>query len=247
MADRAPETNDLGQPVGQVVSGWSPRPRPGNAPMIGYLVRLERLDPVRHGPDLHAANIADADGAGSWTYLPYGPFPGYADYAEWLGRVAASPDPLFFAICDAQSHRALGLLSLMRIDPANGVIEVGHIKLSRDLARTAAATEAIYLVMARVFDELGYRRLEWKCDALNAPSRAAAERLGFTFEGIFRQAVIVKGRNRDTAWYALLDRDWPGVRSAMQAWLSPDNIGPDGRSPQRQRLAEIAKLQAERS
>lgn len=245
MADRAAETNDLGQPVGQVVSGWSPRSRPGNAPMIGYLVRLERLDPGRHGTDLHAANAADPDDARSWTYLPYGPFAGLADYAPWLDRIAAAQDPLFFAVCDARTNRALGLLSLMRTDPANGVIEVGHIKLSRDLARTAAATEAIYLVMARVFDELGYRRLEWKCDALNAPSRAAAERLGFRFEGIFEQAVIVKGRNRDTAWYALLDRDWPRVRAAMQAWLSPDNIGSDGKQPQRRRLAEIANDQSE--
>ena len=158
-----------------------------------------------------------------WTYLFAGPYRTRAEYHAYLEKCSVSEDPLFFAIVDARLERATGLGSYLRIEPAHGVIEVGHLAFSPLLQRTAAATEAMYLMMRQVF-ELGYRRYEWKCDALNAASRRAAERLGFTFEGIFRQAVVYKGRNRDTAWYAIIDRDWPAVDAEFRRWLAPDNF-----------------------
>ncbi|MBX6321643.1 MAG: GNAT family N-acetyltransferase [Rhodospirillaceae bacterium] len=230
--------NALGQPVGFPVPGWSPRPRPPRTAMTGRLVRVEPLDPERHAADLHAANAADRDGA-MWTHMASGPFAGLADYRAWMARTCLGEDPLFHAVVERASGRALGLAAYLRIDPGNGVIEVGHIVWAPALQRTPAATEAMYLMMARVFDELGYRRCEWKCDALNAPSRAAAERLGFTFEGIFRQAVVYKGRNRDTAWYAVIDRDWPALKAAFQRWLDPSNFDAAGR--QRTRLSDLTR------
>ncbi len=218
--------NEWGQPVGEVVADWQARPRPTRFPMIGRFCQLEPIDPDRHGASLHAANAAAPD-ARSWTYLAYGPFKDLAAYTAWVRQAAASEDPLFHAIILGEI--AVGVASYLRIDPPNGVIEVGHIHLTAALQRRPAATEAMYLMMRRAFDELGYRRYEWKCDALNAPSRAAAERLGFTFEGIFRQAVVTKGRNRDTAWYAIVDRDWPAIRAALEAWLDPGNFDADGR------------------
>ena len=154
-----------------------------------------------------------------WTYLVYGPFARLEDYRTWAEKMAPSDDPLFHAIIDQTTGKAVGIAAYLRIEPAVGVIEVGHIALSPLVQRTPAATEAMYLMMRRVFDELGYRRYEWKCDSLNAPSRAAAERLGFRFEGIFRQATIYKGRNRDTAWYSVIDQEWPARKAA--AGLSP--------------------------
>jgi RimJ/RimL family protein N-acetyltransferase len=202
--------------------------------MIGRTCRVEPLDPARHGADLYAANGEDTEGR-MWTYLSVGPFPDLAAYRAWLDEVALLDDPLFHAIVDAESGRAVGLAAYLRIDPANGVIEVGHLQFSPRLQRTVAATEAMYLMMRRAFDELDYRRYEWKCDSLNAPSRAAAERYGFRFEGIFRQAVVYKNRNRDTAWFAILDREWPSVRDAFERWLAPANF--DGAGRQRTRLA----------
>lgn len=163
-----------------------------------------------------------------WTYLGYGPFASLADYQAWMQIACMGDDPLFFTIMDRASNKPLGLASYLRIDPRSGSIEVGHLAYSPLLKRTAAATEAMYLMMARAFD-LGYRRYEWKCDSLNAPSRSAALRLGFTFEGIFRQATVVKGRNRDTAWFAIIDKDWPAIREAFVRWLSPDNFDAAGR------------------
>ncbi|MEK0081530.1 GNAT family N-acetyltransferase [Benzoatithermus flavus] len=226
--------NALGQPIGEPVSGWSPRPRPGRDPIEGRWCRIEPLDPARHAEALFEANAADREGR-MWTYLPYGPFERLAEYRTWVGRMAASEDPLFHAILDRRSDKAVGVASYLRIEPAVGVIEVGHIAYSPALQRTPAATEAMYLLMRRAFDELGYRRYEWKCDALNAPSRAAAERLGFRFEGIFRQATIYKGRNRDTAWYAIIDKEWPERKAAFEAWLEPGNFDEAGR--QRRALA----------
>jgi RimJ/RimL family protein N-acetyltransferase len=195
--------------------------------MAGAYCILEKLDPARHGAALWQALSLDAD-ARHWTYLPYGPFETEADYIGWLKEVAPKNDPLFYAILNAGTGRAVGLASYLRIDPAMGVIEVGHLRFSSLLQRRPAATEAMYLMMRRAFDELGYRRYEWKCDALNAPSRAAAVRLGLSFEGVFRQAVVVKGRNRDTAWYAITDVDWAALRERFERWLRADNFDADG-------------------
>ena len=227
-------TNELGQPIGEAVTGWSARPRPGREPMVGRFCRLEALDPARHGAELFEANARDAAG-GMWTYMAYGPFARLEDYLGWAERMAPGEDPLFHAIVEQENGRAVGVAAYLRIEPAVGVIEVGHIAYSPLLQRTPAATEAMYLLMRRVFDELGYRRYEWKCDALNAPSRAAADRLGFRFEGIFRQATLYKGRNRDTAWYSVTDSEWPARRAAFEAWLEPANFAGDGR--QRRPLA----------
>lgn len=233
--------NDHGQPVGDPVPGWTPRPEPTAPVLTGRYCRLERLDPGRHAEELYDADRRDADGQ-SWTYLPYGPFADLAAYRRWVEDVHAGTDPLFYAIAGTdpgERPRAIGVLSLLRIQPAAGSIEVGHVHYSPLLQRHRAATEAQYLLARYVFDELGYRRYEWKCDALNAPSRRAAERLGFTYEGTFRQALVVKGRSRDTAWYAITDGEWPGVRDRFAAWLHPDNFDAEGRqrSPLRAQTA----------
>jgi RimJ/RimL family protein N-acetyltransferase len=229
--------NELGQPIGFAVDGWTPRPRPPRTAMAGRTCRVEPLDPARHASDLFAANRAAATAA-DWTYLAYGPFETLAEYRAWMERDCTGDDPLFHAVVDMASGRAQGVASYLRITPAVGVIEVGHINYAPALQRTVAATEAMFLMMARVFDELGYRRYEWKCDALNARSRRAALRLGFRFEGIFRQATIYKGRNRDTAWYAVTDREWPALREAFQRWLDPANFDAAGR--QKESLAAPA-------
>ena len=226
-------TNAHGQPIGDPVSGWQPRPRPDVQTLTGSYCRLERLDLARHVDDLFTADQADADGT-SWTYLPYGAFADRAAYSAWITDVATLPDPYFFAVVDTEkpsptSGRAVGVLSLMRVQPEAGSIEVGHIHFSPALQHRRAGTEAHYLLGTYVFEQLGYRRYEWKCDALNEPSRRAVDRLGFEFEGIFRQAQVVKGRNRDTAWYAIIDAEWPRVREAFQAWLAPDNFDTQGR------------------
>ena len=220
------------QPVGPAVPGWSPRPAPPHTPLAGRYVRLERLDPGRHARDLFDAYAAD-DGR-NWTYLFDEKPATWEAYRGWVEKAAATEDPLFHAVVDPETGKAAGVASLMRIDRAHGVIEVGHINFAPRLQRTRGATEAIYLLMRRAFDELGYRRFEWKCDSLNAPSRAAALRFGFTFEGIFRQAIVYKGRNRDTAWYSIIDREWPARKHALERWLDPGNF--DGEGRQRQRL-----------
>ncbi|MNT06522.1 putative ribosomal N-acetyltransferase YdaF [compost metagenome] len=166
-----------------------------------------------------------------------GPFADEAAYRAFAEAAQAGNDPLHHAIIDLETGRAIGTLALMRIDPANGVIEVGFVSFSRQLKRTRIATEAQFLLMRRAFDELGYRRYEWKCDSLNAPSRAAALRLGFQFEGIFRQATVYKGRSRDTAWFSIIDSEWPALRAAYERWLSPDNFDAEGN--QRQGLADL--------
>jgi RimJ/RimL family protein N-acetyltransferase len=204
--------------------------------MEGRFCRLETLDPARHAADLFAANSLDREGR-NWTYLAYGPFARLEDYQAWAEKMAAGDDPLFHAIIDLETGKAVGVATLMRIDPPNGVIETGHLNYSPLLQRRPAATEAMFLLMRRVFDELGYRRYEWKCDALNAPSRAAAERLGFKYEGIFRQATVYKGRNRDTAWYSIIDGEWPALKRAYERWLAPENF--DARGQQKQPLGGL--------
>lgn len=220
--------NPLGQPIGWTVKGWSPRPRPPRSVLEGRFCWVEPIDPERHAGDLYEAFAADAAGK-IWTYLAYGPFADSAAFGEWLTKSCLGDDPLFHAIVDSATGRAQGVASYLRIDPGPGVIEVGHINLGPALQRTAAATEAMFLMMRRVFDELGYRRYEWKCDALNEPSRRSAQRLGFRYEGLFRQAMVYKGRNRDTAWYAIVDRDWPALKRAYERWLDPANFDDSGR------------------
>ena len=228
-------TNELGQPIGDPVLAWVARDRPVAEVLVGRYCRVERLDPARHAEDLLAADRHDRRGE-SWTYLPYGPFPDFASYRQWLEQAAAGDDPRFYTVVDtdpagevADVGGAVGVLSLMRIDPEAGSIEVGHVHYSPLLQRRRAATEAQYLLMSCVLDDLRYRRYEWKCDALNTPSRTAAERLGFTYEGTFRQSAVVKGRNRDTAWYSLLDVEWPQLSDRLQRWLAPENFDDDGR------------------
>lgn len=228
--------SSLGQPIGFPVPGWEPRRRPPRVAMTGRYCRLEPLDADRHAAELFAANSAGQDGR-NWTYLPYGPYERLDDYRSWMTKHGLGDDPFFHAIIERESGRAVGIASYMRIDPAMGVIEVGGINYSPLLQRKPAATEAMFLMMRRVFDELGYRRYEWKCDALNGPSRTAAARLGFRFEGIFRQATVYKGRNRDTAWFSIIDREWPALKAGFERWLAPDNFDAEGR--QRQSLAKL--------
>lgn len=227
MNDPRPRENALGQPVGPALPGWRPPGRPPHATLQGRYCRIEPLSAARHGADLHAANSLDRDGR-MWTYLFSGPFTSLEEFTAWLEARENSPDPLFFAVVDGATGKATGIASYLRIDTAHGVIEVGHLAFSPLLQRTRAATEAMYLMMKQAF-ELGYRRYEWKCDALNAASRRAAERLGFAFEGIFRQAVVYKGRSRDSAWYSVIDSEWQARETSFVAWLDPANFDPDGR------------------
>lgn len=231
-----PRHNDLGQPIGAAVTGWTPRPVPTREPMAGRFCRLEPLDVAVHGDDLIAAYALDTEGR-NWTYLPYGPFESPETHRAWLERAAAADDPLVFAIVDTATGKAAGVASYLRIEPAHGTIEVGHLAFSPLLQRTPVSTEAMYLMMRRVFEEHGYRRYEWKCNSHNAPSWNAAERLGFTFEGIFRQAQVVKGQNRDHAWLSVLDGEWPVLRAAFEAWLDPVNF--DAAGQQRRRLEDF--------
>lgn len=218
--------DSTGQRVGALLSGWVPPSRPERVVLPGVRCRLEALEARLHADSLFEANAADADGR-MWTYLGYGPFGSRADYCAWVELNAAATDPLFYAIVDNGTGRAAGVAAYLRIDPPNGSIEIGHLAYAPALQRTAAATEAMYLMIRRVFD-LGYRRCEWKCNDLNEPSKVAARRLGFTFEGVFRQAMVVKGRNRDTAWFSIIDTEWPAHRTAFERWLAPDNFDANG-------------------
>ncbi len=213
------------QPIGFSIGDWTPPVRPPAEPMIGRYCRLERLDADRDGQSLFDAYALDSEGR-NWTYLPHGPFENYAEFHIWLSGMAKLDDPFFFTIIDAESQTSVGIASYLRITPPAGSIEVGHIHYSPLLQRTPAATEAMYLMMKQAF-ALGYRRYEWKCDALNAPSRMAAQRLGLSYEGIFRQATVYKQRNRDTAWYAAIDREWPDLKQAFEQWLDPNNFDND--------------------
>ncbi|WP_299947772.1 GNAT family protein [uncultured Ruegeria sp.] len=225
-------TNELGQPIGLPVTGEFPRPTPHYTPMQGRFCSVVPLDVNRHAPGLYRAFANDTDGR-NWTYLPYGPFKSEAEFIEWTQTNCMDADPMFHTVLDAD-ETPVGMASYLRVEPAAGAIEVGHIHFSPLLQRKPQSTEVMYLMMRRVFDELGYRRYEWKCDALNAPSRRAAERLGFTFEGIFRQATHYKGRNRDTAWFSIIDNEWPRIRAAFENWLAPGNF--DAAGQQRQAL-----------
>ena len=214
--------------------GWSPRPLPGRVTLQGRFCRIEPLDPDLHAADLFSAYCADS--GRMWTYLPYGPFADLASYRAWMQGVCQRDDLYFYAIVDQVMRKAVGAAAYLRVDPANGSIEVGHIAYAPCLQRTPAATEAMFLMMRNAF-ELGYRRYEWKCDALNAPSRAAALRLGLSYEGVFRQAVVYKGRSRDSAWFAAIDREWPALQAAFEQWLAPANF--DDQGQQHLRLSSL--------
>lgn len=221
--------------LGPVVADWQPPALPAGAPMEGRHARLERLDAGRHAAPLHAA-FEGHDRL--WDYMPVGTFDSGARFHDWMRGATARDDMVFHAILDRDAGTFGGIAAYLRMKPAAGSIEVGHIVLAPRLQRTRAATEAMHLMMKWAF-EAGYRRYEWKCDALNRPSRRAAQRLGLSFEGIFRQATVVKGRNRDTAWFAAIDAEWPALDSAFRAWLAPGNFDVQGR--QRERLSDLTR------
>lgn len=221
------------------LSTWTARPRPRRAPLEGRYVRLEPLDPERHADELFAASsVTDADQRFQW--LPEYPPVAEEAFRTWVEAKAASEDPLFFAVINKETGRVGGRQTLMRIDAANGVIEIGNIYWGPQIARTRAATEALYLFMRHVFDDLGYRRFEWKCNNANGPSKLAALRFGFQEEGVFRQHLVVKGQNRDTAWFSILDKEWPALKKGYETWLAPENFDREGQ--QRRRLAECLDL-----
>jgi RimJ/RimL family protein N-acetyltransferase len=226
-------------PIGPVTDS-TPAQRPGPVKLVGRYCLVEKLDPAVHGDALWRV-FEGTDRV--WTYLAVGPFVDGKAFASWLGERAVAPDPYSYAVCDHASGAALGVVTLMEIRPAMRVIEMGGIVYSPALQRTRLATEAQYLMARYVFNDLGYRRYEWKCNALNAASMRAARRLGFTFEGIFRQHMIVKGRNRDTAWFAMLDCEWPGRKLAFERWLAPENFDAEGR--QRVSLSALNAAEAE--
>ena len=221
------------QKLGVLLPEWQPRALPDRNVLEGRYCNLEPLVVSQHAAELFEEHQQTPDGS-SWTYLPYGPFVDFESYREWLVKQELSQDPLFFVVRPrSKSCRASGLTSFMRMEPSHGVIELGHVHFAPSMQRTAASTECLYLMLRRVF-ELGYRRCEWKCDSLNQPSRDSARRLGFTYEGTFRQAVVVKKRNRDTAWFSIIDREWPGIRLAFERWLDASNFDVNG--AQRERL-----------
>jgi RimJ/RimL family protein N-acetyltransferase len=229
-----PVQNDGRRPVGPPVDNKPALP-PGKVTLAGRHTILERLNAARHGPALWDAFKGRED---LWTYSSQGPFADAAAFNAWLAQRAALEDPFYFTILD-RNGRALGVATFMEIRPTMRVIEVGHIVYGPSLQRTPLATEAQFLLARYAFETLGYRRYEWKCDALNAASRRAAERFGFTFEGIFRQHMILKGRSRDTAWFSMLDSEWPRAKAAFERWLAPANFDAEGR--QRERLSDIRK------
>jgi RimJ/RimL family protein N-acetyltransferase len=224
-----PDTDpSTGLPIGPRVVDPSAAPRPQRVTLTGRNSAVTALDPVAHADSLYAAT-SGPENERLWLYLFDGPFANRTDFDAYLARIAQSEDPLYYAILDATTGASVGHAAYLRIEPAHRCLEVGAILYAPSLQRTPAATEAMYLMAKHVFEDLGYRRYEWKCNALNAPSRRAALRLGFTYEGIFRQHMIVKGRNRDTAWYSMLDSEWPSRKTAFERWLDPANFDANGR------------------
>jgi RimJ/RimL family protein N-acetyltransferase len=217
---------------------WRPARPPQRIILRGRRIRLEPLDPRRHAGALYVATHAPGCDPRLWDFMFVGPFASAADFALWLAACRRSEDPLFFALVDP-TLGAVGLASFTHINPAHGVIEIGNVFFARPLQRSAAATEAVFLLLRYAFDRLGYRRVEWKCDSRNSRSRRAALRFGFRFEGLFRQHMVVKGESRDTAWFAIIDRDWPTLRQAFERWLKPANFDREGR--QRHRLRARAR------
>ena len=232
--------NSFEQPIGFPVNDWKECALPPRTAMFGKWCLVEILDSEKHAEALIAAYVKKKNDQ-DWTYLPYGPFDRFENYLMWMKNACSGNDPLFHEIKDTITQKALGVASYLRIEPILGVVEVGHIHFSPVLQKTPLATEAMFLMMIRVFDGLGYRRYEWKCDALNTRSIKAAERLGFKFEGIFRQATMYKNRNRDTAWFSIIDKDWPQLKKSFQLWLNPENFDQDGQ--QKLSLIEIRNNQ----
>jgi RimJ/RimL family protein N-acetyltransferase len=224
------------RPVGPIVDPKPPGTLPDLRPIHGRWMRLDALNVEHHGHALWEAIDGQDPEGHLWTYMAFGPFADLDTLLNFIREKQAARDAWFYAFVNRATGKALGMGSFMRADPGNGVIEIGSIWLAPALQRTREATESIYLMMRHAFDDLGVRRLEWKCDALNAPSRRAADRFGFTFEGIFRQHYIIKGRNRDTAWYSIIDKEWPAIRKNFEAWLSEANFDETGK--------EKAKLRA---
>jgi RimJ/RimL family protein N-acetyltransferase len=224
--------NPLGDPV-----DWRPVPLPGREPLRGRHVLLRPFDPAGDAEPLYAVSHPPLGDPELWTYLPDGPYPSVEALRDYLCSARESDDPLCFAVVRLPEEEPQGMATYLRMVPDHGVIEIGHIWFGTPLQRTPTATEAIYLLLRHAFDDLGYRRMEWKCNALNQRSRRAAERFGFTFEGVFRQHLVVKGRNRDTAWYSITDREWPSVRAGFEAWLDEENFDKNGR--QRRSLSEL--------
>lgn len=233
--------NEHGQPIGKLVNDWIVPEAPQRKVISGQYCKLVPLDASIHAAELFQAFEKDSLGQ-NWTYLPYGPFQELDQFHMWLSEQSEKADPLFFAVVEAESGFAIGVASFMRIVPSMGTIEIGHIHFSPALQGTVAATEALYLMLQNVF-ALGYRRCEWKCNAFNEASRRAALRLGFSFEGVFRQAGVVKGRNRDTAWFSMLDNEWPVLCQAFELWLKPANFSSGGN--QLQRLSELRRCALE--
>lgn len=224
------------RPLGHPVPDWTPPPAPEPMTLTGQYCRLEPLEAEKHAAFLFNA-FENQDHL--YDYLPAGPFHSAAQYHRWVKDVTSDPGNLFFAVYDLQQQAYLGVLSYLRIAPQAGSIEVGNINFSTAMQRSPVSTEAVYLTMQWAF-EAGYRRFEWKCNALNAPSRRAAQRLGFSYEGVFRQALVVKGRNRDTSWFAIIDAEWPALKEAFRVWLDPANFDEHGQ--QRERLSDLTAL-----
>jgi RimJ/RimL family protein N-acetyltransferase len=222
----------LGDPV-----DWTPVQPPRRVPLRGSHVLLRPVDAAADAESLYAVSHPPEGDLAIWTYLPDGPYEGAERLRDALAWAETAEDHVYFTLVRLSDERPLGIASYLRIEPQFGTIEIGHIWFGVPLQRTTAATEAIYLLARHAFDELGYRRLEWKCNALNAASRRAAERLGFSFEGVFRNHQVTKGRNRDTAWYAILDEEWPAIRAGFESWLAPGNFDDDG--SQKRPLGEL--------
>lgn len=222
--------------LGKTVQGWTMPERPNAPKLLGKYAQLELLNPDAHAAEIHRANSVDD---AIWDFLPYGPYTSAAGYHRWVRDITAGNDPVFYAIKNLESGHFEGVASYLRINPEAGSIEVGHINYSKPLQRSRAATEAMFLMMQWAY-EAGYRRYEWKCNALNMGSRRAAERFGFSYEGIFRQAAIIKGRNRDTAWYASIDSEWPALKAAFATWLAPENFDTSGK--QKESLSDLTRL-----
>jgi RimJ/RimL family protein N-acetyltransferase len=222
--------------LGKALPGWTPPPRPSRDAMAGRLVRLEPLEADRHAFDLHAAFTGND---ALWDYMPYGPFASASAYHRWAREREAGEDPRFYVLRDQATGQVGGIASYLRIAPEAGSIEVGHICIAPRMQRGAAMTEAMFLMMVWAF-RAGYRRYEWKCNALNLPSRRAAQRLGFSFEGVFRNHMVIKGRNRDSAWFSVISDEWPALSEAYRVWLDPANF--DARGRQRERLSDLTRL-----
>jgi RimJ/RimL family protein N-acetyltransferase len=239
VKDTVFQQNQFGQTIGIQVENGQPRQAPYRKRMQGNACILEQLNIEKHAYQLFEALSVDNKGA-SWTYLPYGPFDSYEEFFRWISEITMKNDEMLYAILDIKTQIPIGICGYLRINPEHGSIEVGHLHYSKFLKRTLAATEAMYLMMYHIFEELHYRRYEWKCNSLNEASQKAAMRLGFKFEGIFRQSNVFKGHNRDTAWYSIIDSEWPALKEKFEKWLHPDNF--DAQGNQIKKLTEINLL-----